>query len=116
MVHASSARAAVENLAAGLSLEWSRFGIRAVCIAPGTIAIEGLQENYTEEARAQWAAAVPLGRFGNPDEVSGVIAFLASPAGSYVTGTTIVVDGGADAWGNGYPAPQLVTNSPERNC
>jgi len=38
-----------------------------------------------------------------------VIAFLASPAGGYVTGTTIVVDGGADAWGNGYPAPKQVT-------
>ncbi len=52
---------------------------------------------------------MPLGRFGTPEEVAGVIAFLASPAGGYVTGTTIVVDGGADAWGNGYPAPQLVT-------
>ena len=45
-----------------------------------------------------------------------MISFLASPAGAYVNGTTIVVDGGADAWGNGHPAPQLVTNSPERNC
>ena len=116
MVHASSARAALENLAAGLSLEWSRFGIRTICIAPGTIATEGMEENYPEEARAQWAAAVPLGRFGTAEEVSGVISFLASPAGSYVTGTTIVIDGGADAWGNGYPAPQLVTNSLERNC
>jgi citronellol/citronellal dehydrogenase len=48
---------------------------------------------------------VPLGRLGEPEEVAGLIAFLASPAGGYVTGTTIVVDGGADAWGAGYPAP-----------
>ncbi|MCV7288674.1 SDR family oxidoreductase [Mycolicibacterium wolinskyi] len=106
MVHATSARAALENLAAGLSLEWSRFGIRSVCIAPGTIATEGMEENYTEAARAEWAAAVPLGRLGTAEEVSGVIAFLASPAGSYVTGTTIVIDGGADAWGAGHPAPR----------
>ena len=46
-------------------------------------------------------------RFGTADEVSGVIAFLASPAGGYVTGTTVVIDGGADAWGTGHPAPQL---------
>jgi citronellol/citronellal dehydrogenase len=109
MVHASSARAALENLTAGLALEWSRFGIRTICIAPGTIATEGMANNYPQDERARWEAAVPLGRFGTEEEVAGVITFLASPAGGYVTGTTIVVDGGADAWGNGYPAPQRVT-------
>jgi citronellol/citronellal dehydrogenase len=107
MVHASSARAALENLAAGLSLEWSRFGIRTVCIAAGTIATDALEAHYSAEDRAQWEAAVPMRRFGTADEVSGVIAFLASPAGGYVTGTTVVIDGGADAWGTGCPAPQL---------
>ena len=75
-----------------------------------------MAQNYPEETRAQWVSSIPLGRFGTVDEVSEVITFLASPAGSYITGTTIVIDGGADAWGNGYPAPQLVTNSLERNC
>ena len=98
-----------ENLAAGLALEWSRFGIRTICIATGTIATEGMANNYPQDERTRWEAAVPLGRFGTPEEVAAVIAFLASPAGGYVTGTTIVVDGGADAWGNGYPAPQRVT-------
>ncbi|MEN3223242.1 SDR family NAD(P)-dependent oxidoreductase [Mycolicibacterium porcinum] len=106
MVHATSARAALENLAAGLSLEWSRFGIRSVCIAPGTILTEGMEDNYTATEIAEWEAAVPLGRLGTAEEVSGVIAFLASPAGRYVTGTTIVIDGGADAWGAGHPAPR----------
>lgn len=110
MVHASSARAALENLAAGLSLEWSRFGIRTLCIAPGTIATEGMENNYSADDRARWEAAVPLRRFGTGEEVSDVIAFLASSAGSYVTGTTIVIDGGADAWGSGQPAPQLETD------
>jgi citronellol/citronellal dehydrogenase len=107
MVHASSARAALENLAAGLSLEWSRFGIRIVCIAPGTIATEGMVANYPADDRDQWEAAVPLRRFGTTEEVSQMIAFLASPAGRYITGTTIVIDGGADAWGTGHPAPPL---------
>lgn len=107
MVHASSARAALENLAAGLSLEWSRFGIRTICIAPGTIATEGMERNYSSEDRAQWESAVPMRRFGTAEEVSEVISFLASSAGSYVTGTTIVIDGGADAWGTGHPAPEL---------
>jgi citronellol/citronellal dehydrogenase len=116
MVHASAARAALENLAAGLSLEWSRFGIRTICIAPGTIATEALERNYSEDDRANWEAAVPMRRFGTPEEVSEVIAFLASPAGGYVTGTTIVIDGGADAWGTGHAAPQLDTPTNERNC
>lgn len=106
MVHATSARAALENLASSLSLEWSQYGIRTVCIAPGTIDTEGLQENYTEGQRAGWAQAVPLGRLGKPEDVSGLITFLASPVASYITGTTVVVDGGADAWGTGYAAPQ----------
>ncbi|TSD50457.1 SDR family oxidoreductase [Rhodococcus sp. KBS0724] len=107
MVHATSARAALENLASGLSLEWSRYGIRSICIAPGTIATDGMKENYSDEARARWASAVPLGRLGSAEDVSGVVTFLASPAGSYVTGTTVVIDGGADAWGAGHPAPMV---------
>ncbi|MEU7488969.1 SDR family oxidoreductase [Streptomyces sp. NPDC042319] len=107
MVHATAARAAVENLAAGLSLEWSRYGIRTVCVAPGTIATEGLEETYSEADRDRWAAAVPMGRLGRAEDVSGLLSFLASPGGAYVTGTTVVVDGGADAWGAGHPAPAL---------
>ncbi|WP_234042646.1 SDR family NAD(P)-dependent oxidoreductase [Streptomyces marianii] len=112
--HAAAARAAVENLAAGLSQEWSRYGIRSVCVAPGTIATEGLAENYPEADLRSWERSVPLGRFGRPEDISGVIAFLASSAASYVTGTTVVVDGGADAWGAGHPAPMRV--EPPRSC
>ncbi|WP_186762679.1 SDR family NAD(P)-dependent oxidoreductase [Lentzea tibetensis] len=103
MVHATSARAAVENLAAGLALEWSRYGIRSVAVAPGTILTDGLREQYPQEAIDGWAGAVPLGRLGTPDEVGELIAFLATA--TYVTGTTVVVDGGVDAWGTGHPAP-----------
>jgi citronellol/citronellal dehydrogenase len=96
--HASAARAAVANLASGLALEWSVHGIRSVCLAVGTIATEGLDQ-YGAEAVERWEASIPLGRLGTPGEVAGLIAFLASPAGAYVTGTTIAVDGGTDAWG-----------------
>jgi citronellol/citronellal dehydrogenase len=104
--HAAAGRAAVANLASGLALEWSRHRIRTVCVAPGTILTEGL-ESYGPEAVEQWARSVPLGRLGRPEEVAALIAFLASDGGAYVTGTTIVVDGGADAWGLGTPPPPV---------
>jgi citronellol/citronellal dehydrogenase len=103
--HAAAARAALENLAAGLSLEWSRYAIRSVCVSPGTIATEGLAQ-YGGDAE-RWARSVPLGRLGAPEEVASVIAFLCSPGGAYVTGTTVVVDGGADAWGQSELPPPL---------
>ncbi len=102
--HAAAARAAVANLASGLALEWSRHNIRSVCLAAGTIASEGL-EQYGEEEIERWRRSIPLGRLGRPAEVAALIAFLASPAGTYITGTTIVIDGGADAWGLAEPPP-----------
>jgi citronellol/citronellal dehydrogenase len=104
--HAAAGRAAVANLASGLALEWSRHRIRTVCVAPGTILTEGL-EGYDPAAIDGWQRTVPLGRLGRPEEVGAVIAFLASAGGAYVTGTTIVVDGGADAWGIGEPPPAV---------
>jgi len=98
--HASAARAAVSNLASGLALEWSAYGIRSVCLAVGTIATDALA-HYGEQEVEQWRSTIPLGRLGTPEEVAGMIAFLASSGGAYVTGTTIAIDGGADAWGLG---------------
>jgi citronellol/citronellal dehydrogenase len=104
MAHAAAARSAVETLASGLALEWSRYGIRTLCVAPGTILTEGL-EGYGAEQVAAWERSIPLGRLGTPQEVAQAIAFLASPGASYLTGTTVVVDGAADAWGQGEPPP-----------
>jgi citronellol/citronellal dehydrogenase len=95
MAHAAAARAAIENLAGSLALEWSAHGIRAVCVALGNIATEGL-DGYGPERVAEWEREVPLGRLGTPEEAAALIAFLASPGGGYVTGTTVVMDGGLD--------------------
>jgi citronellol/citronellal dehydrogenase len=104
--HASAGRAAVANLASSLAIEWSRHRIRSVCVAPGTILTEALGE-YGEEAVAAWERSVPLGRLGRPEEVASLIAFLASAGGAYVTGTTIAVDGGVDAWGLAEAPPAV---------
>ena len=104
--HAAAGRAAVANLATGLALEWSRYGIRSVCVVPGMIDTEGLA-GYGADAVAAWQRTIPLGRLGRPEEVGSLIAFLASAGGGYVTGGTIVVDGGVDAWGQGEPPPPV---------
>jgi citronellol/citronellal dehydrogenase len=95
MAHAAAARAAIENLAGSLALEWSEYGIRTVCVALGNIATEGL-DGYGPERVAEWEREVPLGRLGTPEEAAALIAFLVSPGGGYVTGTTVVMDGGLD--------------------
>lgn len=105
--HAASARAAVENLATGLALEWSRYGIRSNCVSVGAVATEGLAQ-YGDAVEG-WAKAIPLKRLGRPEEIASVIAFVLSDAASYVTGSVVTVDGGADAWGVGGEPPQLQT-------
>jgi citronellol/citronellal dehydrogenase len=105
MVHASAARAALENLAGGLAIEWSRYRIRAVCVSTGAIDTEAFRaygDAFVDEAMR----TAPLGRIASPEEVASVIAFLSTSGGAYITGTTIVVDGGNDAWGLGFPPPQ----------
>ncbi len=105
MVHSAAARAALENLAGGLAIEWSRYRIRAVCVATGAIDTEAFRaygDAFVEEA----LRTTPLGRLVAPEEVAALIAFLATPASASITGTTIVVDGGNDAWGLGFPPPQ----------
>jgi citronellol/citronellal dehydrogenase len=98
MAHGIAARAAVEALAATLALEWGPRGVRTVTVTPGVIRTEGLQA-YGAEAIAEWEREVPLRRLGTPEEVGSLIAFLASAGGAYITGATILVDGGIDAGG-----------------
>ena len=107
MAHASTARAALETMASALANEWSRYGIRTVCVAAGLVQTEGVLRYGGQAVVDEYAAMVPMRRAGRPEEIAATIAFLTSAGGAYITGSTVVVDGGADAWGQGTAPPPI---------
>jgi citronellol/citronellal dehydrogenase len=107
MAHSSAARAAVENLTRVLSIEWSRFGIRLVALAAGQFATETLRTKYPKPVVEGVAGTVPLGRLGTEEEFAWLVAYLASPAGDFVSGTVITIDGARDNWFGAWPPAGL---------
>ena len=103
MVHSGAARAAVENMMRTLSIEWARFGIRTCAIAAGQFDTETLRTKYPPEVVAAVPSTVPLQRLGTEEEWAWLIAYLASPAGDFFSGTTITMDGARDNWFGAWP-------------
>ncbi len=98
--HAGAAKAGIEKLTRDLALEWSRFGIRVNAVAPGPIEnTEGMTRLAPADAEANLKRRVPLGRWGTIEEVCEAVTFLVSPAGAYVTGATLLIDGGTSLLG-----------------
>ncbi len=104
MVHTGAARAAVVNMAQTLAVEWAAAGIRINCVAPGVILTTGMH-NYPPGMAQLAARTIPLKRLGTAQEVSGAVSYLLSPAGDFVTGATLRVDGGASLWGENWTIP-----------
>ena len=93
----NASKGAVISMTRDLATSWAQYGITVNAIAPGwfpTRMSGGLIEKFEEKM----LEGIPLHRFGNPEDLKGVVVFLASPAAAYITGQTIVVDGGATAW------------------
>jgi citronellol/citronellal dehydrogenase len=107
MAHSSAARAAVENLMRVLSIEWARFNIKTTAIASGHFRTDALKK-YPEPVQANVARTVPLQRLGEAEEQAWLIAFLASPAGDYFSGTVLTIDGARDNWVGPWPPVGLV--------
>ena len=89
----AASKAGLLGLAKSVAKELGSRNVRVNAVAPGLIET-AMTESMPEEARAHYLATIPLGRAGTPDDVSGVVTFLCSDAARYVTGQTIVVDGG----------------------
>ena len=88
------AKAANLGITKHIAAEFGKYGIRCNAIAPGTIATQRNWERLTTEQRVDIVSSIPLGRAGKPEEIAGVALMLASDYCSFVSGQTIVVDGG----------------------
>ncbi|HKU70173.1 MAG TPA: SDR family oxidoreductase [Burkholderiales bacterium] len=95
LIAATPTKAAIHAWSKGLSREVGKHGITVNCIPPGRIMSEQIRRKYSPEFRAkQSAEEIPVGRYGEPEELAVLAVFLASPLACYITGAVLPVDGG----------------------
>jgi 3-oxoacyl-[acyl-carrier protein] reductase len=92
--HYSASKAGINGLIRAAALEFAGYGITVNGVEPGNILTEAIQEHRSPEFIKGMEDAIPLGRLGSPRDVANAFLFLASDDAAYITGTTIVVDGG----------------------
>jgi len=111
MVHSGAARAAVENMMRTLAVEWARFGIKTCALAAGQFATETLLTKYPQVVVDNLERSIPIGRAGRAEEMAWLVAYLASPAGDFYSGTTITLDGARDNWAGPWPPEAIAGES-----
>ena len=96
-VHSAAAKAGVMSMTQTLAVEWARYDIRVNAVAPGPIESPGAAKQLWNSADAveRITAAVPLKRWGKPEDVADAVAFLVSEHAGYITGEVLTIDGGA---------------------
>jgi 3-oxoacyl-[acyl-carrier protein] reductase len=92
--HYSASKAGINGLIRAAAIELAPFGITVNGVEPGNILTEGMQAERSPEFIGAMERSVPLGRLGTPRDVAHAVLFLASDEAAYVTGTTIIIDGG----------------------
>jgi NAD(P)-dependent dehydrogenase (short-subunit alcohol dehydrogenase family) len=104
MAHSVAARSGVEAMTRTLAVEWANKGIRINSIAPGFVASSGIKRYPAGlQLISQMRSFVPMKRLATCDEIAWAVAYLASPAGAYITGETMTIDGGKTLWGDWWP-------------
>jgi citronellol/citronellal dehydrogenase len=107
MAHTGVARAAVEAMTKEIASRWASHGVSVAALALGRFATESLRK-YPSELWRRAAASVPLQRLGTLEEYGWIVALLASPLGSALSGSVVTVDGALDNWTGPWPPPDLV--------
>ncbi len=101
-----AAKAGLESLSRTMAAEWGQYGIRVNVVAPGTVKTPRAGQNDLEEASKK----IPLQRRAEPEDIADAVLFLISDRARYITGQTLVVDGGATLGASGDNLPVFVTN------
>jgi len=94
LVHYCASKGGINGMTRALALELADRQITVNAIAPGAIDTPGASQGLNEEAKKQTIAVIPLHRMGTPDDIAQAVVFLASAKASYITGQTIIIDGG----------------------
>lgn len=115
--HSGAARGGMHTLTETAACEWAHSGVRVNSVAPGGVASSGFDKYAPEitQRLLEYAAKVPLPRYGTEAEISAAIVYLLSPAAAYVTGTCLRVDGGAPNLRQTWTREYAAKNIPEFN-